>query len=186
MIFMEKRDYSRIAVFFLFVFFLTIGLAACGQQSSTGSAPNTNSENTDNQTSVQQAPAAKGDLKLTMAFTPQVGYYQATASGTIDAKAPLNNVRVEVYTKTNGEKKVVAAAKLGNFTENNQTDIEIILSKNRVTYKIGAESDSIQNGLAENQKHALGIDVIAEEVNANWESNIFSFDDSDAFKVAPQ
>lgn len=173
-------------MFLMLTVILLIGIAGCTtkQTNDNPAVPQTDVQD-DSQSVIAEAPKT-GSLSIETAFVPKPGYYQSTATGTINAKAPLTDARVEVYTKTDGNRKVVAAANLGDIKEDKVIDFEIILSSNRLTYKIGPEAGSEQNGLPENKKHVLGIDVISGDVKTNWESKEFSFDDSDAFKAVTQ
>ncbi len=166
---------------------LFLGVAGCADKQTDNSGQTPLDENAAVDSPSDSVVQVKtGSLSIEAVFLPKAGFYQSTATGTIDAKAPLTDAKVEVYTKTDGNKKVVAAAKLGDISEDKAIDFEIILSSNRLTYKIGPEAGSEQNGLPENKKHALGVDVISGDIKANWESKEFSFDDSDAFKIVTQ
>ena len=164
---------------------MVVFIAAC-QQAPTDNTP----ANGGNQPAANTAPPADntavaktGAAAITATFSPTVGRYEAIATGELKLTAPLTKSKVEIYNKIDGEKKVVASVDLGDVTADETQKVEITLSKNRLTYKIGAKADSIQNGIPESKKTILGADFISGDVKANWESKEFAFDDSDAYKL---
>ncbi|MDP2749685.1 MAG: hypothetical protein Q8O89_02535 [Nanoarchaeota archaeon] len=179
------------AFLILLISLMVLTIAGCTDEPAASTQPSEDIQkiNADiNRASVVSADKATGEdsgsAEFDITFLPEVGRYQANAIGKLRLYAPLKKAKIEVYTKTEMQKKVVAAINLGDIPLDRDVNIDVILSKNRVTYKINNSADSILNGLSEYKNHALGIDLLSEDAKANWESREFSFDDEDAFIIA--
>ncbi len=166
---------------------MVVFIAACQQAPTDNTQTNVGNQPANTDTGAPSADnnviAKTGAAAITATFSPTVGRYEAIAAGELKLTAPLTKSKVEIYNKIDGEKKVVASVDLGDVTADETQKVEITLSKNRLTYKIGAKADSIQNGIPESKKTILGADFISGDVKANWESKEFAFDDSDAYKL---
>lgn len=186
----EVINVKKILVF-LFAVMVIFGIAAC-QGPTDNTTPTTPDGTPTEPAATDNTPepvATIGSASVDATFSPEVGKYQSTAAGKIDLKAELKGAKAEIYTKSEGTKKVVASVDLGDITENKVLDMELIVSKPRVTYTIGDKAGSEENILQAyaNQvfiKHTVGVDIVSDgSVKANWESSAFVFDDDDAFKA---